>query len=441
MMRLMRAFIIFCLVSLGYPLWAQDPRVNVTTEQEEVVVGQPYLLRIEVLVPTFMPKAPVFPTFETPGLIVRLPERSTSPISERVDGETWSGVRRTYRIYPTRAGVTEIPAQQVSIVYKNTDTNEDVPLTVEVPATSIRATVPEGARALDPLIIAQNIEITQNWEMSDGILASGDAVVRSLDIAVTGASALFLPPLLETAAPRSEAPSEGTQASPFLAYPEDPKVTETIDRGIMSGTRHEQVSYIAQAGGVALFPDITLRWFNIETGEVEEIVLEGRSVEVAIPPVARAPVDIATIIRWGGVVLIGVLAAWVGRRVLWPPVRARLHAMRMHYDATAYAAHRVATEHARAHNLNGLLGALDERARRGCPPGPETVDAIRALTHRVYRDSADDTKAEWRALVAALASEKPGLFAPRGPKGQDALPPLNPFTENTPKAIYLKELL
>ena len=96
---------------------AQDPQIEVTAEQDEVTVGQPYILRVKVLVPTFMPKPPVFPTFEVPGLIVRLPERSTSPVSERVDGDTWAGVQRTYRIYPMQVGITEIPDQQLSIVY------------------------------------------------------------------------------------------------------------------------------------------------------------------------------------------------------------------------------------------------------------------------------------------------------------------------------------
>lgn len=443
-MRILAAILIIFVSCFGTILWAQDPRITVTADQEDVVVGQPYLLRIEVLVPTFMPTPPVFPTFETPGLIVRLPERSTSPISERVDGDTWSGVRRTYRIYPMRAGETEISAQQVSIVYKDTDTNEDISLTVDVPATTITATVPQGARALDPLIIAQEVEIAQTWQADEGTLAVGDAVVRALDISVDGTSALFVPPLLETALPRSDSgkpDQEGEAIPPFLAYPEDSKVTEKFERGVMSGTRHEQVSYIAQTGGGAVFSDITLRWYNVGSDEIEEIVLEGRSFDVAMPPVERTPPDIATILRW--VILAGLLAGlvWVARTFLWPPLLSKFHDVQARYAATAHAAHRDAVGCAKGRDLNGLLIALDERTRRGCPPGAALVAAINALTQKMYRDGAHavDATKDWHGIQQALRAEKPHVFTRSDARDSDELPALNPFTDVARPTVYFND--
>ncbi|MEL6807130.1 MAG: hypothetical protein AAFO97_05065, partial [Pseudomonadota bacterium] len=273
MMRLWSALLCFCL--LASVASAQDPQIEVTSEQDEVTVGQPYMLRVKVLVPTFMPKPPIFPTFEVPGLIVRLPERSTSPVSERIEGETWAGVQRTYRIYPMQAGVTEIPEQQLSIVYKDTQTNEDVPLAVAVPSTTITATVPEGARALDPLILANGLSIEQTWQGGEEEMAVGDAIVRSLEISVSGASALFVPPLLDNdasqeppAASAEDAKTEPESAAAFAPYPEDAVVTESMERGVMSGARTETVSYIAQSGGTAVFPDITLQWYNLASEEI-----------------------------------------------------------------------------------------------------------------------------------------------------------------------------
>ncbi|WP_223421500.1 BatD family protein [Tateyamaria pelophila] len=443
MRRLLTLVFLFASL-LGSFGWAQDPRITVTADQEEVVVGQPYLLRIEVLVPTFMPSAPVFPTFEMPGLIVRLPEKSTLPVSEKIDGDTWSGVTRTYRIYPTRAGEIEISAQTLSLVYKNTDTNEDVSLTVDVPATTIRATVPQGARALDPLIIAQEVTIDQSWQVAEGALAVGDAVVRALDISVDGASALFVPPLLDTAPPRSDSvqPEDAdAEALPFLAYPEDAKVTEKIERGVMSGTRHEQVSYIAQAGGGVVFPDITLRWYNIETNGIEEIVLKGRSVEVAMPPVERTPPDPATILRW--VIIAGLLAvlAWGARRILWPPLAKKYQNLQMRYAATANAVHRNAAKQAKARNLNGVLTALDERTRRGYPVAPDLAQAIRALTQKTYSDdpASDEDTTYWPAIQSALRADQPRVFVRHAKGGQDALPALNPFTQAGRQTISFKE--
>lgn len=434
-MMWVRALIISLLLcSVAAAARAQAPQVSMIPEQDNVLVGQPYVLRLELLVPTFMPRAPIFPTFEIPGLIVRLPERSTSPISRRIEGETWSGVQRTYRIYPMQAGITDIPPQQLSIVYRDVETNEDVALTIELPATRIVATVPPGARTLDPLILAQGLEIAQSWQMGEGELSVGDAVVRRLEISVSGASALFVPPLLEAAAPQSAAPGTAADDAPpiagFLTYPEDAQVTETMELGVMSGTRIEHVSYIAQSGGTASFPQIVLSWYNLDTQEVEDIRLDGRTVSVAMPPRARTPMDLQAAL-WA--VFLFALAgglAWAAHRRLWPVVRPRLNRIRLAYDHSVHAAHRAAVASARANDLAGLVNALEAQSIRGHPPSRELEQAVKALTRAVYRDGKTGQEAapHWQKIRQRLRRDRPGLiFKARGASAAD-LAPLNPFS-------------
>jgi hypothetical protein len=431
MMRALVAAFAFMLVTV-LPAQAQDPQITVTTDQDEVIVGQAFIVRVKVLVPTFMPRAPVFPSFEVPGLIVRLPERSTGPVSERIGGETWSGVQRSYRIYPTRAGVSDIPAQQVEIVYKDPDTNADVTARFDVPATQIIATVPDGARDLDPLILAQGLTIAQDWQGGEGALAVGDAVVRSVDIKVTGASPLFVPELLtDQVVPGGDAPQDTDTADAiarFMPYPEDARITETFDRGIMSGSRHEQVSYIATAGGTVTFPDITLRWYNIDSETVEEISLPGREVSVAFPPQVRAPFDWQGAVRLALAGLGAALLIWAGRKWVWPRVRVRMDDRRAAYALTARAAHDAAQGRVQARDLNGLLAALDLRAARGVPVSAPLTAALHALTRALYSDHADAAQAKqhWQAIDSALRADRPTRNSQSAGRNARGLPPLNP---------------
>jgi len=428
---------LFCL--WAEPTLAQDPVITVSSDQDDALVGQPFVITVDVLVPTFMPKAPVFPNFEVPGLIVRLPERSTSPISKRIEGATWAGVRRTYRLYPTRAGTIEIPPQEISITYKDTATNEDIPLTVEVPATQFDATVPAGARSLDPLIIAADLNITQSWQVAENELAVGDAVVRNLEIAVSGASALFVPPLLDAAPPGTAQakPVEATDdealplAAAFLSYPEDARVTERIERGVMSGTRTEQVSYVVQSGGAALFPDIRLSWYNLNTKEIEEIVLPGRSVTVTMPPRVRQPLNPEVSRRAILFLLLLLLVIWAARRWLWPHMRPKVRRLRNRYAASAHAAHRHALKKAKNQDLTGLFLALDVRTERGFPTGKTLQQTLEKLTKALYRDGADpQNKAKhWHAVRRALRHDGPGLFRKSRRHRPQGLPALNPFTD------------
>ena len=421
MKRWLGAFIIIVLESTAL---AQEPQITVEPAQEEVVVGQPYIVRVKVLVPSFMPTPPVFPTFEVPGLIVRLPERSTQPISERVDGETWAGVQRTFRIYPMQAGVTEVPVQSITVTYKDTGTNEDVSVTTEVPATQIVATVPDAARGLDPLIIADDVKIAQSWQVADGELSIGDAITRRLEISVTGASALFVPPLL-----KEFSPAEGNSASDppvagFLDYPEDGVVTEKFDRGVMSGTRSEEVSYIAQGGGAAEFPGIVLDWFNVKSGRVETITLEGRSVEVAMPPAVRQHIDREAARRKAVALAFVLTLGWMAYRFLWPLLPPRIEVAKAQYRASAFAAHKLAEREATAGNLGGVLAALDQRKARGHEVNPALNQALKALTRARYRENSS-AEAEWQALRNALRCDRPRLFG--GDKHAEDLPRLNPF--------------
>ncbi|WP_162930007.1 BatD family protein [Pseudophaeobacter sp. EL27] len=413
---------------------AQDPQITVTAEQDEVIVGQPYILRLKVLVPTFMPKPPIFPTFKVPGLIVRLPARSTTPVSSRIDGTTWAGVQRTYRIYPMRAGVTETPEQKLSIVYKNTESGEDVLLTVTVPAMRITAIVPQAAGSLDPLVLANGLSIEQSWQGGDEELSVGDAVVRKLEISVAGASALFVPPLLDGASPHrlTVAASDDAESTPvagFTPYPEDARVTESLERGVMSGSRTETVSYIAQSGGATVFPDITLEWFDLKTGGIEEIVLPGRMVLVTEPPRISGSVDRQALLRGVLILVVTAAVAWLVLRWFYPALRPRVHRLQARYDASAIAAHRVAEKKAAAKDLNGVLLALEQRSARGVAPGEALEDAIKAIGRALYRDNAseDVTERHWQTIRQKLRNERGPLFLRHDARNTTRLPPLNPF--------------
>lgn len=405
---------------------AQDPRIKLSSEQEEVVVGQPYILRVEILVPTFMPEPPAFPDFELPGLLVRLPERATSPTSERIDGETWSGLRRTYRIYPMAAGVTDIPGQPITITYTAPDTNEPRVFEARLPATRIVASVPDAANGLDPLIIARSLDIDETWQMPEGPISVGDAVVRQLDIEIEGTSPLFIPPLLGATAP---GPGDKTdQDAPFRPYPEDPRLSETEQRGVMSGTRREKVTYIANAGGQAVFPEIVLQWYNLETAEVEEIRLDERAVDVLPPPAERVPPDPRAILRAGGLLAGLTTAAWLAWRWLGPWLLGYIAGIRARHAASAHAAHAAAMNAAKRGDLDGLLRALHRRTRAGHPVHSDLQDAISRHMRAIYREQPGDPDAGWREIRRALRHDRPPLRGRTTPDAASALPPLNPFT-------------
>ncbi len=284
-------------------VWAQDvqPRLEVTFEESETVPGQPLTLRLTVLVPTFMPDPPVWPDFETPNLMVRLPSKASSPTSKSIGGETWSGISRRYQITPVVPGTFETPAGEVKVRYRALEGSDVLEATLPVPSQTVTGVVPEGAEGLEPFVAAETLTLTQTVEGETTGLEAGASFARVVEVKIEGVSPMFLPPLI---------PEEGLAG--LRAYPESPAVEETENRGVVSGSRVEKTVYVLEGGVDGALPEARLQWFNLKTGKLEEATAEAIEVQADAPVMAPStePLDVAKVVRWGVALVALLLVAW-----------------------------------------------------------------------------------------------------------------------------------
>ncbi len=256
---------------------APYPIIKTELSAPAVVPGQLSVLKITLLVPTWMPKPPVLPDFDLPDLMVRLPERATLPISRRIEGQVWSGVSRSYHLYPLAPGDFSLPAQAVSITYADPQTRAPIVFEGSTEAVSVRARIPEAAKDLDPFIAATGFRISEKIEGDFSGLEAGDAIVRELKVETEGATPLMIPPILTQHALRGLSP-----------YQREPRVIEVASLGATSGTRIEEVTYIVEAGGRFKLPAAELRWFNLNTGTIEIASVKGVDIRADGPPLSWA---------------------------------------------------------------------------------------------------------------------------------------------------------
>ncbi|SHE40930.1 Oxygen tolerance [Ruegeria intermedia] len=291
-----------------------QPRVTIEVPPDPTIVGQPAIVRLKVLVPTYMPNPPVFPSLEQENLLVRLPERASGPVSESIEGQTWSGVQRSYRLYPLAPGTYEFAAAEVQVTYADPETNDPVQVSVPLPAARLTAQVPDAARGLDPLIIAKDFALRQKIE-GDTNLQTGDALTRTLTATISGTTAIMIPALL----PPFQDPL-------LRAYPGEPRLSETENRGVLSGQRTDRVTYVAQDGGQARLPGLEVDWFNLESGAVETARVGPVDLILAPPP--WQPPDRETILRISAVFTILSVGFWLLARRLRPILEERWRAAR-----------------------------------------------------------------------------------------------------------------
>ena len=77
--------VVLALLLAPAALAQEGPQVKVALDPEgPVTVGTPVEVTATVLVPSYMPRPPVWPDLQIADAITRLPERATRPVTERI---------------------------------------------------------------------------------------------------------------------------------------------------------------------------------------------------------------------------------------------------------------------------------------------------------------------------------------------------------------------
>lgn len=251
---------------------ARNPLVRIVAWPAAVAVGQAVRVSVTVLVPTWFTTPPVFPTYELPNAVTRLPDKASHAVSETIDNETWSGVRRDYFIYPQIAARYALGKQSVQASYADPGQRSPINAEATVPAVAFSSTVPRAAKRLQPFLAATKLDLRQDIEGDATALVAGDSLVRRVVVSSTGGPVLFLPPLL--------APDD---IGGISTYPSEPEFAEVVDAadGQIAAIRAETLTYMFERAGTYTLPGVSLEWWNNRTGKVERSALPAVTISVS----------------------------------------------------------------------------------------------------------------------------------------------------------------
>jgi hypothetical protein len=418
MMRVL-VLVILVLAASGAAWGQQQPLVRAKITPESVTVGEPAELTVTVLVPTWFTRPPVYPPFELANAMTRMPADSSYPIRERVGAESWSGIVRTYEIYPLLGASYRMAGQAMTVTFANPG-GDPISVDVEVPEVMLRGVVPEGAEALDPYIAGRSLTLALDVEGALDGLEAGDAIVLTYRAELDGLPAIFLPPL----APDLE--FEGVSA-----YRDMPEVEDGE-----AAIRAEKVTLVFDAGGEFSVPGMQLSFWNTTSQSIETAAADGLVVSVEGPPAALLADGESTAKRWPFVativgVVVLILVLWRGLPLLVHRYREAAERRRLTED---YAFRQLlsALESGDSVEVYRALLRWIERLERGLDArsfaahfGDESLsEAITALSARLYSDAgkAVDLRRIRRKLKVARRR-----YLDRGTiSGSLRLPPLNP---------------
>jgi hypothetical protein len=385
-------------------------------------VGQEVVLKVELMTDGLSFSGQRIRVPDVPGALVLEDAVSTVNLSEQVDGETWQVLSYRYPVFAQRAGRIELPPMDVAFAVSEGYGSEPVPFELQTEALSLEVRSPPGVEDLTRLVTTTEFSLEVSVTPEPAGLKVGDALTRTVRRTAKAVSGMAFAPL-----PTPDVPG-------VAVYPKAPEVDDTHNRGELTGTRLESVTYVLQRAGALTIPGTELQWWDpvaerLDTATVPALtieVAENHGLSAGVDATARAA-GLAAEHPWALLAGLAGMAAglWAMIRGLPPAIGAlrrwrevRSHSERARFRALVRACR--SNDPAKIYNAYVVWAASDDA------PGPATGrlpgERERLQLALVGRESP------WRpdALLDAVRAARREARRTRRDAGTRVLPALNP---------------
>jgi hypothetical protein len=119
---------------------------------------------------------------------------------------------------------------------------------------------------------ANRVELRQVWQGDLDKLVAGEPITRSLMIIADGLTAAQLPELVFP------------EVDGIKQYPDQAGLENSLTGKGISGRREQKVALIPGAPGSYHLPEISVPWWNLETGKMETATIPAREISVSSAP-------------------------------------------------------------------------------------------------------------------------------------------------------------
>jgi hypothetical protein len=286
------------------------------TPTDSLVPGQRARLSLKIATDRWFAGGTRIAIPEVPGLVILQVEQFASNASENRGGTSWVVQRWTLDVYPQQAGDFRIPPIKMTARINTEDGEVEGELLA--PAVLFSVSVPETLAEAKSWVAAPDFELSQAFDRSLEDLQPGDAFEREITFQASDVMAMMLPSF------------EPRQQQGLAAYPQPPGLEDNNNRGQTSARRVEKTSYVVEAPGHYILPEMEYFWWDTVRQRLTLLTLPETSFTVA----GATPTDTADDSGPGLWQLAAGLAAalalglllWLLRKLLPPERLASWHA-------------------------------------------------------------------------------------------------------------------
>ena len=241
---------------------------------------------------------PMFMTADNSEWIIRnLGEPQIS--TQVINGRTIREIKFQYALFPQKSGELTVPSVKFNGFYLTKDSRRDpfsdvfgddmfiagfglsdvfatrnpVVLTTE----PIKINVRPAAEANNGnwWLPASKVELLAQFDPANPVFKAGEAVSRTIYLRASG--------VVDTQLPEIRFP----EAAGLKQYPEKPQTQMKVENGKVVSLEKIVNTYLPQQAGELILPAISVNWFNVNSGRMEQATLPAQKIRVL--PGAAAP--------------------------------------------------------------------------------------------------------------------------------------------------------
>lgn len=244
---------------------------SLSVPQKEVIVGQPFYVKIIVYTPTWFTKAPDFGEYQVRNTFTLRTQRPLGN-TETIDGKRFTTLSYEYVVFPLKAGKLDLPPLSVDFESPLEGDYKGKPFHVTTKGASIEILpIPNNDHNYS-LFVANNISVSESWSNKFIDLKVGDVLERTIRISTNGTLANMIPPI---------AFDSLTWAS---TYSGKPSLSQTLDGKSLSSERMDKQTYLLEKEGTYEIPEIQIHYYNLNNRKWMSKTIASREIIVADNP-------------------------------------------------------------------------------------------------------------------------------------------------------------
>ncbi|WP_173238232.1 protein BatD [Legionella antarctica] len=172
---------------------------------------------------------------------------------------------QSYAIFPQKSGPLKITSPIFTALVYDIDPQriqaKDKPVNLKVQS------VPDQYKG-KTWLPAKQVRLSEHYENSSQNISQGSTLTRTITLEGVAIPAQLLPTL------------DFSETDTFSVYPEKGADHNQVKHGELVGTTEIKVTYLFNKAGKVTIPELSLPWFNTETGKEETAILAPRSLEI-----------------------------------------------------------------------------------------------------------------------------------------------------------------